>query len=128
MSDSKQQMPINVVQQYYILIIICCLRQVWTWKCVLLCEEKDFGGLGTDKTGLVGCWKHFIINYRGWCNAEGMVGVVSRKVLDLEHVWHEILITGVHRVAQQLIEAILVWSSCDELPAVFVKWPNMVVT
>ena len=32
--------------------------------------------------------------------------------------WSEIIIRGVHRVTPQLMEAVLVWGGCDELPTV----------
>lgn len=43
----------------------------------------------------------------------------EKEVLGWECVWSEILITGVYRVTLQLMEAVLGWGGCDELPTVF---------
>lgn len=47
-----------------------------------------------------------------------LVGEVEEEVLGSECVRSEILITGVRRVTLQLMEAVLVWGRCDELPTV----------
>lgn len=47
-----------------------------------------------------------------------VVGEVEEEVLGKECVWFEILITGVHRVTPQLMEAVFLRCGCDELPTV----------